>query len=188
MARAYGVRLRTALLGAAGSAALAAGTRPRLEPRAGFLLVAAGGFALGLAAGRVLAGARAAGRAEGSEGARRAAPEGRARLVQLEGRAGDPEPAAAAAGRASPATVARAAVAAVAHDMSNPLAALRSNLEWLRDALETGRLDAPEEQAEAREVLRDAREAAERLRAEVGALREAGRGDGPEAGPAAPRS
>jgi signal transduction histidine kinase len=72
--------------------------------------------------------------------------------------------------------VARSTVAAVAHDMSNPLASLRSNLEWLRGALEAGRLT--EERAEAREVLRDAHEAAERLRVDVGALRAAGRGDG----------
>jgi signal transduction histidine kinase len=70
----------------------------------------------------------------------------------------------------------RSQVAQVAHDMSSPLATLKANLEWLRDALEHGRLDAPEEQAEARAVLRDAREATERLRADVGALREAGRG------------
>jgi signal transduction histidine kinase len=67
--------------------------------------------------------------------------------------------------------------------MSNPLASLKSNLEWLRDALEAGRLDAPEDQAEAREVLRDAREAAERLRADVGQLRAAGRGESPPVQP-----
>jgi hypothetical protein len=63
--------------------------------------------------------------------------------------------------------------------MANPLASLRSNLEWLRDALEEGRI--VREQAEAREVLRDAREATERLRVDVGALRAAGRGEPPHA-------
>jgi hypothetical protein len=77
--------------------------------------------------------------------------------------------------------------ALVAHRMSSPLSALKTNLEWLRDALEAGRLREPGDEAEAREVLRDAREATEALRADVGELRAAGRAPGPpspgEAGP-----
>jgi hypothetical protein len=66
--------------------------------------------------------------------------------------------------------------AAVAHRMTSPLSALKANLEWLRDALEAGRLrEAGRDEAEAREVLNDAREAAEALRADVGRLRAATR-------------
>jgi hypothetical protein len=61
--------------------------------------------------------------------------------------------------------------AAVAHRMSSPLASLKTNLEWLRDALETGRLRATIDEEETHEVLRDAREAAEALRADVRQLR-----------------
>ncbi|HEX9242703.1 MAG TPA: hypothetical protein VF875_09720 [Anaeromyxobacter sp.] len=68
--------------------------------------------------------------------------------------------------------------AAVAHRMSSPLSALRTNLEWLRDALEAGRLREPRDAAEAREVLRDARDATEALRADVGQLRAAARAPG----------
>jgi hypothetical protein len=60
---------------------------------------------------------------------------------------------------------------AVAHRMSSPLASLKTNLEWLRDALEAGRLRATIDEEETREVLRDAREAAEALRADVRQLR-----------------
>ena len=71
-----------------------------------------------------------------------------------------------------PAPTADPLPAAVAHRMSSPLSALKTNLEWLRDALEAGRLREPgRDEAEAREVLRDAREAAEALRADVGQLR-----------------
>lgn len=68
--------------------------------------------------------------------------------------------------------------AALAHELSSPLAALKSNLEWLRDALEDGRLRAPDEEAELREVLRDAHEAADRLGANLGALRASSRRNG----------
>jgi hypothetical protein len=77
--------------------------------------------------------------------------------------------------------------ALVAHRMSSPLSALKTNLEWLGDALEAGRLREPGDEAEAREVLRDAREATEALRADLGELRAVGRAPGPPSpGGAAP--
>jgi signal transduction histidine kinase len=167
--------LRTAALAVVGFAAVAAGvaTGHALHDE-GFLLAAAGGFALGIAASVALAGARAEGRAEGEERAARALgeravepPAGALAIAPTNGREA-PRPEGGVA-------TTRASVAAVAHDMANPLASLRSNLEWLRDALEEGRL--PRDEAEAREVLRDAREATERLRVDVGALRAAGRGE-----------
>jgi signal transduction histidine kinase len=182
MAGSHGAGIRTAALGAVGAATLIAGVLTGHGTHDGFLLAAAGGFALGIAAALAIADARAEGRTE----AERAIAEEVRRA-----RADDDRPAEPAYARTSgreafapgsgAAAVARATVAAVAHDMSNPLASLKSNLEWLRDALEAGRLDA--DQAEAREVLRDAREAAERLRVDVGQLRAAGRGETPPAQP-----
>lgn len=171
MGPSYGAGTRTAALGAVGVAALIAGVLSGHALHDGFLLAAAGGFALGIAAAHWLADLRTEGRAEARRTVERApAPP----------RANGHDPLAEGPGAAA---AARATVAAVAHDMSNPLASLRSNLEWLRDALEEGRLEAPAEQAEARAVLRDAREAAERLRVDVGALRAAGRGEEPQAPP-----
>jgi hypothetical protein len=43
--------------------------------------------------------------------------------------------------------------AVVAHRMTSPLASLRSNLGWLRDALEAGRLREPREAEEARQAV-----------------------------------
>jgi signal transduction histidine kinase len=168
MGSSYAAGIRCAALGIVGAAALAAGVLTGHGSHDGFFLAAAGGFAIGIAAAMALADAR------GASGRAVAAPVAEPRQVRELGAAraaeepADQGPAVAA--------VARSTVAAVAHDMSNPLASLRSNLEWLRGALEAGRLT--EERAEAREVLRDAHEAAERLRVDVGALRAAGRGDG----------
>jgi signal transduction histidine kinase len=180
MAAWHGAGFRTGALGVVGAAALVAAGLTGHGGHDGFLLAMAGGFALGITASLAIADARA----------------GDARRTAEEAVPGVAEPAtggAPALGRSNGheaigqetgvAAVARATVAAVAHDMSNPLASLKSNLEWLRDALEAGRLEAREEQAEAREVLRDAREAAERLRVDVGALKAAGRGEPPSASP-----
>jgi signal transduction histidine kinase len=165
----YGAGIRTAGLAAVGMAALVAGVLTGHGQHDGFLLAAAGGFALGIAAAHGLADLRTDRRAEGRRSVDRDPTPARNHDDLSQGQ--------------GVAAVARSTVAAVAHDMSNPLASLKSNLEWLRDALEEGRLEAPEDQAEAREVLRDAREAAERLRVDVGALRAAGRGEDPQAHP-----
>jgi signal transduction histidine kinase len=175
MAGSYGARLRAAALGVVGIVALVAGARTDHGTSRGWLLAATGGFALGIAASLVLVGARAEGRAEGERLAAvrpvPSEPPAGATALQRAGEGG-------VIGQGAGATaVARATVAAVAHDMSNPLASLRSNLEWLRDAVEEGRLDPRGDAAEVREVLRDAREAAERLRVDVGTLRAAGRGE-----------
>jgi signal transduction histidine kinase len=181
MAGSHGAGIRTAALGAVGAATLVAGVLTGHGTHDGFLLAAAGGFALGIAAALAIADARAEGRAEAE-----AAIAEEVRRARADDRQAEPAYARTSGREAfapgnGAAAVARATVAAVAHDMSNPLASLKSNLEWLRDALEAGRLDA--DQAEAREVLRDAREAAERLRVDVGQLRAAGRGETPPAQP-----
>jgi signal transduction histidine kinase len=180
MGGSHAVSVRTAALGMVGVSALAVAAITGHGSHDGFFLAAAGGFSLGIAAALAIADARADGRADGP-GAERTETE---RATARAAPASPAAPVARANGHDAPGgqgsgagAVARATVAAVAHDMSNPLASLRSNLEWLRDALEAGRLEAPADQAEAREVLRDAREAAERLRADVGALRAAGRGE-----------
>jgi len=51
--------------------------------------------------------------------------------------------------------------AGVAHDMSNPLASMRCNLDWLREAADAGRLAA--EGAEVAQVIQETRECLERL-------------------------
>jgi signal transduction histidine kinase len=51
--------------------------------------------------------------------------------------------------------------AGVAHDMSNPLASMRCNLDWLRQTAEEGRLEADRE--EAVQVIRETRECLDRL-------------------------
>jgi signal transduction histidine kinase len=162
---------RTAALAVAAVVALAAAGLAGSGVLHAVLLAAAGGFALGFATA-----SRPRLEAPAEVGAAREPP----------GREPPPVPAAAAPGPAALAAE-RATIAAVAHDMSSPLATLKSNLEWLRDALDHGRLRAPpDEEAEAREVLRDARDAAERLRADVGVLRARGNGNGGR-GPGAPR-
>jgi signal transduction histidine kinase len=62
--------------------------------------------------------------------------------------------------------------ARLAHDMSSPLAAVRANLEFLEDALRAAPDDAA--LAEVREALAETRTCAERLSADVAALRAAG--------------
>jgi signal transduction histidine kinase len=64
--------------------------------------------------------------------------------------------------------------ARVAHDMSNPLASIRVNLDWLREVAEEGRLAADE--AEVREVIRETRECVDRLGAGLADFRAAARG------------
>jgi signal transduction histidine kinase len=51
--------------------------------------------------------------------------------------------------------------AGVAHDMSNPLASIRCNLDWLRETAEEGRLESDRE--EAVQVIRETRECLDRL-------------------------
>jgi C4-dicarboxylate-specific signal transduction histidine kinase len=51
--------------------------------------------------------------------------------------------------------------AGVAHDMSNPLASMRCNLDWLRDAVDEGRLAADKD--EIAQVIRETRECLDRL-------------------------
>jgi len=51
--------------------------------------------------------------------------------------------------------------AGVAHDMSNPLASMRCNLDWLRETAEEGRLETDRE--EATQVIRETRECLDRL-------------------------
>lgn len=70
-----------------------------------------------------------------------------------------------------PIAVATTRVRAVAHDMSSPIATIACNLEWLRSAAREGRVHLDD--AEALDVLDDARAAADRLRDRIGALREA---------------
>jgi signal transduction histidine kinase len=64
--------------------------------------------------------------------------------------------------------------ARVAHDMSNPLASIRVNLEWLQEKAEDGRLEA--EADEVREVIRETREGVDRLGANLADFRAAARG------------
>jgi signal transduction histidine kinase len=68
---------------------------------------------------------------------------------------------------------ARLAIAHVAHDINNPLAAVIANLEVLASAVE-GAVERAPELSEAREPLSDCREAAQRIRAAVAALRARG--------------
>jgi signal transduction histidine kinase len=63
--------------------------------------------------------------------------------------------------------------ARVAHDMSNPLASLRVNLDWLQEKAEEGRLEA--EADEVREVLRETRECVDRLAVNLADFRAAAR-------------
>ena len=51
--------------------------------------------------------------------------------------------------------------AGVAHDMSNPLASMRCNLDWLREAIEGGQLET--DKAEVVEVIKETRECLDRL-------------------------
>lgn len=164
-------RARSAALGVAGALAIAGGVAAGGALPA-VVLSAAGGVALCLAV--------AAGRLLGDERSRARAPSPVQRPPAPVPAPAPAPPADRGAEGSGPAAAAaeRATVAAVAHDMSNPLATLKANLEWLRDALDEGRLSGGPNDSEAREVLRDAREATERLRADVGALREVGRGNG----------
>jgi signal transduction histidine kinase len=57
----------------------------------------------------------------------------------------------------------------LAHDMANPLAAVKCNLEWLRDAAEAGRLQT--EEGEVLDVLAETQAAIEQLGARLGELR-----------------
>lgn len=66
-----------------------------------------------------------------------------------------------------------AASTRAAHDMSSPIATIACNLEWLRSAAREGRVHLDD--AEALDVLEDARAAADRLRDRVVTLRAAGR-------------
>lgn len=76
----------------------------------------------------------------------------------------------------------------VAHDLSNPLAVVRANLEWLKAAADAGRLAA--DGAEAREVIRETGQAVERLASTVRELRATAeaRALGVKAGQAGPAS
>jgi signal transduction histidine kinase len=78
--------------------------------------------------------------------------------------------------------VAGTTAARVAHDMSNPLASIRVNLDWLQEKVEEGRLEAEED--EVREVIRETRECVERLGANLADFRAAARGT-PAAAPRA---
>ncbi|MFT3917267.1 MAG: histidine kinase dimerization/phospho-acceptor domain-containing protein [Anaeromyxobacteraceae bacterium] len=51
--------------------------------------------------------------------------------------------------------------ASCAHDMSNPLASMRCNLDWLREAAEQDRLEA--DRGEVLEVIQETRECLDRL-------------------------
>lgn len=73
-----------------------------------------------------------------------------------------------------PLAVAGSAAARVAHDMSNPLASLRVNLDWLHEVAEERRLEV--EEAEVREVIRETRECVDRLGANLADFRAAARG------------
>jgi signal transduction histidine kinase len=88
-------------------------------------------------------------------------------LARSELRRAEVEPL-AAAGR----TAAR-----VAHDMSNPLASIRVNLDWLSEVAAERRLEADE--AEVLEVLRETRECVDRLGANLADFRAAARGARP---------
>lgn len=96
---------------------------------------------------------------------RRAAEQARAvdALAQSERRRARAEPLAAAGSRA----------ARAAHDMSNPLASLRANLDWLSDAAQENRLHSQE--AEVLEVIVEARECVSRLGARLSDFRAAAR-------------
>jgi signal transduction histidine kinase len=72
-----------------------------------------------------------------------------------------------------PLAAAGSSAARVAHDMSNPLASIRVNLDWLHEAVQERRLAA--EDAEIAEVLRETRECVERLGANLRDFRAAAR-------------
>jgi signal transduction histidine kinase len=90
-----------------------------------------------------------------------------AALVRSERRRAEVEPLAVAGSRA----------ARAAHDMSNPLASIRANLDWLRDAAEENRLQT--EEAEVLEVIVEARACVELLGTNLADFRAAARAADP---------
>jgi len=64
--------------------------------------------------------------------------------------------------------------AGVAHDMSNPLASIRCNLDWLREAADEGRLEADRD--EVRQVIVETRECLDRLGRNLADFRTVARG------------
>ncbi len=74
---------------------------------------------------------------------------------------------------AEPLAAAATKAGVLAHDMSTPLATVKSNLEWLWEAAHDGRIRVDEPEIIA--VLDDARAATDRLREGVGELRQAAR-------------
>jgi len=92
-------------------------------------------------------------------------------LARSERRRAEVEPLVAAGSRA----------ARAAHDMSNPLASIRVNLDWLREAAEENRLQT--EEAEVLEVIIETRECVNRLGANLADFRAAARAAAPGAPP-----